>query len=213
MKKIIIACLLSATLSMAQIADPNAYTSGAPDPATTVVNINHVENDEPMFAVSVHPVSMIILSLISVPSVYLTIEGNIGSRMSLITRPSFIWYEFTSGAEHVDLSLWGISEGLRYYFDEGHRGIYLAGHFSYDRIGIDYTYDRDPSENESAHANLFGGGIYVGHKVRNGHFTMSLDIGFVYYSCSATSDEKDDIDEASTVGAGIDLNYTIGVAF
>lgn len=214
MKKFIAACLFVVAFASAQVVDdPYAYTSGAQEKETPVMDINHTENDEPMFAVSIHPISMLILSLFDIPSIYLTIEGNLGSHMSLITRPSYIWAEFSDRDEDLDIYLFGISEGLRFYFDEGHRGLYLAGHFNYARVGLEYTYDYDHSEDYEAHANGFGFGLYVGHKIRVGHFTSSWDIGYCYMKYSASGKEKDDVEDVSTVGSGYDINYTIGFAF
>ena len=214
MKKFIAACLFGIAFASAQVVDdPYAYTSGAQEKETPVMDINHTENDEPMFAVSIHPISMLILSLFDIPSIYLTIEGNLGSHMSLITRPSYIWAEFSDSDEDLDIYLFGISEGLRFYFDEGHRGLYLAGHFNYARVGLEYTYDYDHDEDYEAHANGFGVGIYIGHKIRVGHFTSSWDIGYSYMKYSASGKEKDDVEDVSTVGSGYDINYTIGFAF
>ena len=141
-KKILSVCLLSIAFASAQVVDdPYAYTSGAQEQETPVVNINHTENDEPMFAVSIHPVSMFILSLFDIPSIFLTIEGNLASHVSLITRPYIVWAEFSDSDEDLDIFLFGISEGLRVYLNEGHRGLYLAGHFNYDRVSLEYTYE------------------------------------------------------------------------
>lgn len=213
MKKILTVLALGCSFAMAEIADPTLYTSGASEPETPVVNINHVENDEPLFAVSVHPVSMLILSLFDIPSIYLTIEGNLGSNMSVITRPNIIWKDFSSSDQELDIFIFGISEGLRFYFADGHRGLFVAAHFIYQRAGLDYEYKNNASKDVSSHANGFGGGLYLGHKIRSGHFTSSFDVGLNYIKYSASKDEKDDIEDVATVGVGWDFNYTIGFAF
>jgi hypothetical protein len=137
----------------------------------------------------------------------------LASHVSLITRPYLIWAEFSDSDEDLDVFLFGISEGLRFYFNEGHRGLYLAGHFNYDRVSLEYTYDGNSRDNISAHANGFGFGFYLGHKFRSGHFTTSFDIGYVYSHYSASGKAEDDIDKVATVGSGYDLNYTFGFAF
>lgn len=213
MKKVLTALALCASFALAEVADPTLYTSGASEPETPVVNVNHVDSDEPVFAVSIHPISMLVLSLFDVPSVYLTIEGNLGSRMSLITRPHIIWKEFSDSDETLDIFIFGISEGLRYYFGGGHRGFFATAHFMYERASLDYTYKYDIREDESASANGFGGGFYIGHKLISGHFTSSFDVGFTYIKYSASSEEKDDIEDVSSVGVGWDINYTIGFTF
>ena len=213
-KKILAVCLLAIAFASAQLVDdPYVYTSGAPESELPVMNVNHTGNNEPTFAVSIHPISMLILSLFDVPSVYLTVEGNLASRLSLITRPYIIWKEFSDSDEDLDIFLFGISEGLRIYLSEGHRGFFAAAHLHYDRVGLEYTYDRNPDENDDTHVNGFGFGLYVGHKVRTGIFTSSWDIGFTYTRFTASKNAKDDIDEITAVGAGLDINYTIGIAF
>ena len=213
-KKILSVCLLSIAFASAQVVDdPYAYTSGAQEQETPVMNINHTENDEPMFAVSIHPVSMFILSLIDVPSIFLTIEGNLASHVSLITRPYVVWTDLSDSDEELDIFWFGISEGLRFYFNEGHRGLYLAGHFNYDRVSLEYTYEGSSRDHRDASANGLGFGVYVGHKFRSGHFTTSFDIGYVYSHYSISGKTKDDVKRVATVGSGYDLNYTFGFAF
>ena len=212
-KQVFLTSLFLIGFGFAEVADPTLYTSGAPEPATPVVNINHVENDEPMFAVSIHPVSMFILSLFDIPSIYLTIEGNLGSRLSVITRPSVIWADFTDDDEGLDIFLFELSEGLRFYFNEGHRGWFTAAHFRYDRVGIEYTYDKNSAKDYDVHFNGYGLAVYLGHKFRSGHFTSSWDIGYTYTKFSTSNKKKDDVEKVSSVGSGWDMNYTIGFAF
>ncbi|MBR4559732.1 MAG: hypothetical protein IKO21_09230 [Fibrobacter sp.] len=212
-KRAILSCLVGLGIAFADLADPNEYTSGAGEPATPVVNINHVENDEPMFAVSIHPISMFILSLIDVPSVFLTIEGNLGSRMSLITRPNMVWADFTNDDEGLDVFVFGISEGLRAYMNEGHRGLYADAHFVYNYVSMDYSYDRNPDKDIDAHLNGFGFALYLGHKFRSGFFTTSFDVGYKFVKYSASKKEKEDLEDATAVGSSFDINYTFGVTF
>lgn len=213
-KKFFAACLFGLSFASAQLVDdPYAYTSGAQEKPTPVMNVNHTENDEPLFAVSIHPVSMFILTLFDIPSIYLTIEGNLASHVSLITRPYVIWKDFSNSDEDLDVMLLGVSEGLRFYFDGGHRGLYLAGHFIYDRVNLEYSYDDDFRKGTDVHVNGFGFGLYVGHKFRSGHFTTSFEVGYVYSHYSGSDKAKDDVERISTVGSGIDLNYTFGFTF
>ena len=213
-KKFIAACLFGVVFASAQVVDdPYAYTSGAQEQETPVMNINHTENDEPLFAFSIHPISMFILSLFDIPSLYLTIEGNLASHASLITRPYIIWKDFSDSDEELDVFLFGISEGLRFYLNEGHRGVYFAGHFNYDRVSLEYTYEGNSKDNSDIHVNGFGFGFYVGHKFRSGHFTTSFDVGYVYSHFSASEKAEDDVEKVATVDSGFDLNYTFGVTF
>ena len=213
-KKFIVACLLGVSFVSAQLVDdPYAYTSGAQEKETPVMNVNHTENDEPLFAVSIHPISMFFLTLFDIPSIYLTVEGNLASHFSLITRPYVIWKDFSDSDEELDIYLFGISEGLRFYFDGGHRGLYLAGHFMYDRVGLEYTYEGNSKDNFDIHMNGYGFGLYVGHKYRSGHFTTSFEVGYVYSRYSGSDEAEDDVEKIATVGSGIDLCYTFGFVF
>jgi len=219
LKKILSLCVFGAALSFAEMADPSLYTSGAAEPATPMMNINFVENDEPMFAVSIHPIDMIYDAIYTVPSVRLSIEGNINSNMSLMTRPTVMWGEFTRGSSRnrirrdIDVLLFGISEGLRFYFSKGHRGWFMAGHFLYDRINLDYDFKYHPEENTSFKGNGFGFAFYGGHKHRSGHFTSSFEIGLSYTRYSIKQSARDDLDRVSEVNAELDVNYSIGYAF
>ena len=187
-KKGLAICAVCASLAFAGVADPTLYTSGAAEPATPLVNVNYVENNEPMFAVSIHPVDMIFDAVWGRPSVMLTIEGNLNSRFSLITRPHLMWGEYTRGSKGsenrrtIDVFNFGVSEGIRGYFRPGHRGRFLAGHFLYNRVNLDYDFAEYPEANEKFKGNGFGGAFYAGHKYRSGSFTSSFEIGLDFVS-------------------------------
>lgn len=220
MKKIIsafafVACL--ATSGLAQVVDdPSQYTSGASEPATPNMTINHVESSEPVFAISIHPITMIVYSLIlDIPSIYVTIEGNINSNVSIITRPFYLGKEWSDDNEKIDLDMFGLSEGVRYYFNRGHQGLFTAFHVNYEYVSIEYDYDGKgyfADEKENATGNALGLGFYLGSKSMWGHFTTSWDIGLTYTKSFVKASSKDDIEEVSDVGVGFDINYTMGFA-
>ena len=177
-----------------------------------------VENDEPLFAVSLHAVDMIYDALWGMPSILLTFEGNLNSNMSLVTRPHLIFGDYTRGKKgspyrrEIDVFDFGISEGLRFYFRSGHRGWFMAGHFVYDRVNLDYKFEQFDERNDSFKGNGFGGAFYGGHKFRSGNFTSSLEMGLKYCRYFLDKEVREDWDRVSTVGAEFDIIYTIGFA-
>jgi hypothetical protein len=219
LKKIFSICALATAVSFAGVADPTLYTSGAAEPETPLVNINYVPNDEPLFAVSIYPFDMIWDAVYHVPSVKLSFEGCINSSMSLMTQPSVKMGTITRGSKDnpnrrdIDIFLLEISEGIRFYFNRGHRGWFMAGHFVYDRATLDYDFEYDEDADVTFKGNGFGFGFYGGHKTRRGHFTSSLQIGLSYMRYSMKSNVREDLDQASVVNAELDINYSIGFAF
>ena len=123
--------------------------------------------------------------------------------------------------EEVDLYDYGVTLGLRYYFGAHHKGWYIEPQFMFERVTLDYTYDyksdsyyyRDPDEDANVSGNLLGGGAVIGYKIMSGKFTMSSDIGYAYRTISLKGRSRDDVEEASAVGAGFTGNVTAGFAF
>ena len=239
MLKNLIAILLVASVSLfaqdysappptseTQYEDVSAYTSGAPAPETPVMNINEVASTDPIFYVSIHPISMFFWwALLGIPTITLTIEGCIGPSFAVVTRPTFLYWGETRSSEYakeeVDLYDYGVTLGLRYYFGAHHKGWYIEPQFMFERVTLDYTYDyksdsyyyRDPDEDANVSGNLLGGGAVIGYKIMSGKFTMSSDIGYAYRTISLKGRSRDDLEEASAVGAGVTGNVTAGFAF
>lgn len=214
--------------SETQYEDVSAYTSGAPAPETPVMNINEVASTDPIFYVSIHPISMFFWwALLGIPTISLTIEGCVGPSFAVITRPTFMYWGDTRTSDNVkeEVSLYdyGITLGIRYYFAAHHQGWYIEPQFIYERVTLDYTYDynddidsyypRTRDEDVNASGNLFGGGAVMGYKFMSGRFTMSSDIGYAYTTISLKGRSREDVEEASTVGAGFIGNVTAGFAF
>jgi hypothetical protein len=241
MLKNLIAILLVASVSLfaqdysappptseTQYEDVSAYTSGAPAPETPVMNINEVASTDPIFYVSIHPISMFLWwALLGIPTISLTIEGCVGPSFAVITRPTFMYWGDTRTSDNVkeEVSLYdyGITLGIRYYFAAHHQGWYIEPQFIYERVTLDYTYDYDDDidryyprtrdEDMTASGNLFGGGAVMGYKFMSGRFTMSSDIGYAYTTISLKGRSREDVEEASAVGAGFIGNVTAGFAF
>lgn len=199
-----------------QYEDMSAYTSGAPAPETPLVTINEVASSDPVFFVSLHPITMLFWwGLFNMPTINLTIEGCVGPTFAIITRPMLLfWNDSRSlGYDDEDLSLWdvGVTEGIRYYFGAHHKGLYVEPQFIYEHVGIEYSYDNN--DDLSVSANMFGGAVVVGYKILSGHFTMASDLGFAYTTISVSGKYKDDAEEVSSVGAGLTGSFSLGYAF
>jgi len=223
MKKLILAFSLVACLASASFAqvvdDPSKYTSGAKAPATPLVNVNYVASNEPMFSISLHPVSLILYPLVlDYLPLILTIEGNINSNASIITRPFYKsknWSDKDDNRNDTDIDVYviGLSEGFRYYFFRGHKGFYTSIHAMYEYVSIKHEYEDRQSRNSHETGNSLGLAFYVGSKNIWGHFTTSFDVGATYTNTFVNRRYKDDLEEVSSVGVDFDLNYTVGFTF
>lgn len=175
----------------------------------------NVSNDnESTFAISLHPTTMIIYSLVlDMPSIFLTMENAINSNLSVITRPYYVGYEDSNDYETLDIDMFGWSEGVRFYFNRGHRGLFTAFHVFYNYVSLDYEYagsSRYYDEKANGKGNAVGVAFYIGSKSVWGHLTTSWDIGVTYANNFVKAQSKDDVDEVSKSGISYDLNYTIG---
>lgn len=213
MKSFLKALLLSVCVASYGFAQENEGVEKSPEVAT-MDQVSAAASNDLVFAVSVHPITMIVYSMVlDIPSLFVTLENPIASRMSLITRPAYMGKEWSSGYETVDLDLFGISEGIRYYFNRGHRGYFCAFHFEYDYVSIEHEIEyKSLRDKESVSGNAISLGFYFGGSSKMGHFTTSWDVGVTYREIFAGSDSDDDVEEVTSVGVGLDLNYTIGFA-
>lgn len=218
MKKLIFAFVLICSLASAGFAqlveNPSVYTSGASEPYTPNIMVNRVASNEPMFAISIHPITMIVYSLfLDAPSIFVTVEGNINSNVSVITRPFYLGKEWSDHDEEINLDMFGLSEGVRYYFSRGHQGLFTSFHVSYSYVNIEYEYDGRgyyDDEKSDASGNSLGIGFYLGSKAIWNHFTTSWDIGLTYTNSFVKARYENDIEEVTNVGIGLDINYTMG---
>ena len=201
-----------------QYEDMSAYTSGAPAPETPVMNINEVSSSDPVFYLSVHPVTMLLWwAIFDSPYFNITFEGCIGPVFSIITHPEFLFWgdsRSTQGfSEDVSLFAFGVTEGIRYYFGAHHKGLYLEPQFIYEHLGLDYEYSGYGRENVKVSGDAFGGAVVLGYKIVSGHFTMASDVGYGYIGVSVKGESRDDVEEATAVGWGLTGNFSMGYAF
>ncbi|MCF0224381.1 MAG: DUF3575 domain-containing protein [Fibrobacter sp.] len=170
-----------------------------------------LESDEPFIAVSVEPFNMLVYQFFyDIPSVFLVVENVINSNASIMTQPFYMGKDFSKKSENLDIDIFGISEGFRYYFGRYHRGWFTTAQFSYQYANLDYTYDDDPDDNFNVTGNAIGIGMYLGTKSVWGFFTTSWSIGFTYTQIFIKGDSKNDSEEVLSNGIGIDANYTVG---
>lgn len=217
-KRIAIVALFLAVFAGAQGGNWSNYGSDQP----TASSDEHISTQaapsqpEPVvpntrWSISVHPVSLFIFTTIfGIPWVTLTVENNLTSRLSLSSRPELMWASSANG----DLFAYGLYEGLRFYFNEGHKGFYVSPQIGYESISFEYDsdyYNHRSTSSGDASALIFA--CYLGLKVQSGHFVTFTELGFGYTMFTSKDIVDDDIDKAAESGFGIDLNYAIGYAF
>ncbi|MCQ2125252.1 MAG: DUF3575 domain-containing protein [Fibrobacter sp.] len=175
----------------------------------------YVESDEPLFAVELHPLSLITYPLFwDNPSFYATVEAVINTNASIITRPFYSGKRISKKHESGYIDVFGLSEGFRYYFDRKHVGWFTSVHFTYEYVKLIHKYDDSRYDNLKDSGNGIALSAYLGRKYRLGtHFVTSLDIGAVYSQVFIDKDGQNDVEDVTNIGIGIDINYTIGFTF
>ena len=164
-------------------------------------------------SVSIHPISMGIFTLVGIPSIVATVENNLGARLSLVSRPELVWMDLEDDGGKVNMFMFAIYEGVRYYFGEGHRGWYLSPQVAYEYVSLDYQNKRNSSDSGEASVNAFAFLVYGGYKYQSGRFVMSTDVGLGYTFMSGNAETQDDAGSIAGNGFTYDLNFTVGFAF
>ena len=164
-------------------------------------------------SVSIHPISMGILTLVGIPSIVATIENNLGAHLSLSSRPELIWMDVEDDGGQINLFMIGLYEGVRYYFGEGHRGWYLSPQIGYEYVTLEYTGKRNHSDDGEGSVSAFVFVVYGGYKYQSGRFVMSTDVGVGYTVMTGSAETADDAQSIAGNGFGFDLNFMVGFAF
>lgn len=212
-KRIIAASLLVAVLANAQDDyewESTATENSAPQSSQAAPA---AASDEYSMSVSIHPISMGILTLVGIPSIVATVENNLGARLSLVSRPELVWMDLEDDGGKVSMFMFAIYEGVRYYFGEGHRGWYLSPQVAYEYVSLDYQNKRNSSDSGEASVNAFAFLVYSGYKYTSGRFVMSTDVGLGYTFMSGSAETQDDAGSIAGNGFTYDLNFTVGLAF
>lgn len=202
-----------AATSDSQHDDFSAYTSGAPAPETPLVNINEVPVDEPLFFLYVHPFSLSVMSILGLPTIFVTFEGCFMENLSVVVRPEYLFSTFDIGVDEdeFEVSAYGLTLGLRHYFKPMHRGIYVEPEIQYAHVELDFTEGRH--KDDGVTSDGFGLGAVFGWKMTSGHFSMFWDVGFIYTFATADGKYDDDVAEVSAIGGSYEINLGIGYAF
>lgn len=233
MKKI--ACLFVAAACLAGAQDYETVdaldaepvsTEAAPAPVQTSTPAQtpapSPEEKEHSFYIGVHPLSLIILTAVGAPMVYVTVEKPLFSTGSFMAKPGVLYMGESYFKDHVystnnfTATYFGleVAAGYRQYFSQLHRGAYFEVDFAFAHAGLDA---QDYYHNGSLSGNIFGLYSLIGWKSRPRPVIMSFDIGFSYarvinMTASGDIDEKR-LKEASKEGFSITGNYAVSLGF
>ena len=96
-KRLVAASLFVAVLANAQDdydwEDSSANSGSAQTEQAAQPMAATSSSDDYSMSVSIHPISMGILTLVGIPSIVATVENNLGARLSLVTRPELVWMD------------------------------------------------------------------------------------------------------------------------
>jgi len=175
---------------------------------------NNGSGSEPGLYIGIHPVSLLILNAIGIPTICLTIEKTISKKSSAIIRPIFLSQDISSGDFEMSTFVLGLTGGYRHYFRKQHKGLFLEG-----EIQLLY-YDMEASDSYNyAKGSAIGFGPYLmlGRKWTFGSMALSIDagIGLNFYSLSVDSNDEelnDDLNESlSAFGYDVNLIWSLGI--
>lgn len=175
---------------------------------------NNGSGSEPGLYIGIHPVSLLILNAIGIPTICLTIEKTISKKSSAIIRPIFLSQDISSGDFEMSTFVLGLTGGYRHYFRKQHKGLFLEG-----EIQLLY-YDMEASDSYNyAKGSAIGFGPYLmlGKKWTFGSMALSIDagIGLNFYSLSVDSTDEelnDDLNESlSPFGYDVNLIWSLGI--
>lgn len=179
----------------------------------------HAEDNtsEPSLYISVHPISLFILTAIGVPSIFVTIEKTIDLNTSFIARPSFVYLSLESGNETLSALSAGITTGYRIYARKRHRGFYFEPEISFYYVSIDYD---NPTNITTGSIMSIAPMIMIGSKFMANKLAVGFDVGVGYAfskvsaSGSTSSDKMEkDLSSATLSGPAIDLNFMVGFGY
>lgn len=177
--------------------------------------------DDPAWNISIHPVSLVVLTALGLKTLFVTVERSVTPHTSVIIRPEVMYvssdyYDIDEDDASFDMLALGIIGGFRYYVNPGHKGLYVEAELQFAHVGLDYD---DDDVEASASANAFGPYVLVGWKFRTGRATFTIDLGVGYNIMSASAEGKnkdnaeEDAENLVSNGFGTDINLTFGLAF
>ena len=215
-RKLILISAISLGMAFAQNPYEDQTTQASTAPTNTVPAVS---DDDPAWNISIHPISLVVLSAIGLKTFIFDVERTVTPNLSALVRPGLMLVN--SDYYDVEGASWSLYEfmlgaGVRYYVNPGHKGLYFDAQIMYERAGIDYD---DSDINASATANGFGPLFLTGWKFRTGRATFGIDVGIGYMIMAATAEGTDkssaekDMESAADNGFTFDMNITFGLAF
>src|SRR5574344_2559492 len=104
---------------------------------------NNGSGSEPGLYIGIHPVSLLILTAIGMPTICLTIEKTISQKSSAIIRPLFMSTDLTSDDFKLSMLSLGLTGGYRHYFRNQHKGLFIEGElqFAYTDLEASDSYN------------------------------------------------------------------------
>ena len=218
-RKLLAIVILSAFAAFAQDAE-DSYITEVPTSSQTTTSTAAVDNSDPAWTINIHPLSLVVFTALRMPMVYLTIERTITEKTSFVVRPEFLYassdaYNIKSDTSFTLYAI-GAGAGMRYYFNQLHRGMYIDGMLSFAHVGLDYD---DKNASASATANGIAPYVFVGWKYLSGGVAFSFDVGCGFNIVSASAEGRasaeDDLESVSLAqnGFGYDVNIMLGFAF
>lgn len=175
---------------------------------------NNGSGSEPGLYIGIHPVSLLILTAIGMPTICLTIEKTISQKSSAIIRPLFMSTDLTSDDFKLSMLSLGLTGGYRHYFRKQHKGLFIEGElqFSYTDLEANDSYNYAKGS-----AIGFGPYLMLGKKWTFGSMALSIDagIGRNFYSLSVDSNDEelnDDLNKSlSPFGYDVNLIWSLGI--
>ena len=175
---------------------------------------NNGSGSEPGLYIGIHPVSLLILTAIGMPTICLTIEKTISQKSSAIIRPLFMSTDLTSDDFKLSMLSLGLTGGYRHYFRNQHKGLFIEGElqFAYTDLEANDSYNY-----ANGSAIGFGPYLMLGKKWTFGSMALSIDagIGLNFYSLSVDSNDEelnDDLNESlSALGFDVNLIWSLGI--
>lgn len=175
---------------------------------------NNGSGSEPGLYIGIHPVSLLILTAIGMPTICLTIEKTISQKSSAIIRPLFMSTDLTSDDVKLSMLSLGLTGGYRHYFRNQHKGLFIEGELQFAYTDLEAS---DSYNYAKGSAIGFGPYLMLGRKWTFGSMALSIDagIGLNFYSLSVDSNDEelnDDLNESlSAFGYDVNLIWSLGI--
>ncbi len=175
---------------------------------------NNGSGSEPGLYIGIHPVSLLILTAIGMPTICLTIEKTISQKSSAIIRPLFMSTDLTSDDFKLSMLSLGLTGGYRHYFRKQHKGLFIEGELQFSYLDLEAS---DSYNYAKGSAIGFGPYLMLGRKWTFGSMALSIDagIGLNFYSLSVDSNDEelnDDLNESlSAFGYDVNLIWSLGI--